>query len=278
MLTKRHFNPNGNQLFHHETDWNFWKDFFLIMVGHSLFPLTSNTSSFVGLCSTLLKREQELVERPHHCDVSAAAAGASVGHRRSGRNSLEPNAVKVRVSLSMLRQSLSILKQLGSASKWVLFDSVQVTAFEMWLKKKKKKLYIMLFCCDVLHQIRKLRSVSYLWQNNIEGEFLGFICASSGLRKCHTQLVFFFFFNYKCHIRKCQSSLCAVSASSLKWSKWVLVDFERNLRLLRASLAVCWPKNFTKFSYNVNNLRCYCAACVFQHYQSVPVCYIALQF
>lgn len=161
----------------------------------------SDTSSFADLCLTLLKREQELVERPRRCDVCAAAAGASVGRRRSrsGRNSLEPNAVKVRVS--MLRQSLSILKQLSSASKWVLLDSPQVTTFKMHLKKKCLHNVILLWCLTSDYEIKISLSLTER-TSLIEGEILGLICASSGLRKCHTQLLFFL--NCKCRIRECR--------------------------------------------------------------------------
>lgn len=121
--------------FQRETDLSFWKDLFPTIVGCSFFLLTSDTSSFAGLCSTLVKQEQECVERPRRCDVSAAAARASVGRRQNGSNSLELNGVKVMVSVGMLRQSLSILKQLGSAAKWVLVDCRSYNLQNAILKK-----------------------------------------------------------------------------------------------------------------------------------------------
>lgn len=121
--------------FQRETDLSFWKDLFPTIVGCSFFLLTSDTSSFAGLCSTLVKQEQECVERPHRCDVSAAAARASVVRRQNGSNSLELNGVEVMVSVGMLRQSLSILKQLGSAAKWVLVDCRSYNLQNAILKK-----------------------------------------------------------------------------------------------------------------------------------------------
>lgn len=161
MLTKHHLNPKGNQLFHHETDWSFWKDLFPIIVGHSLFPphvwhflirrLVLNapeTRTRVGgtptslwclccsgwsLCWTSPEPEREELTGAQRCKGQGQHAPPVSEH---------PEAAQLCLKVSSFRLSTSY--------------SIQ-NAFE------KKLFYIMLFCCDVLHLIMKLRSVC-LWQ------------------------------------------------------------------------------------------------------------------
>lgn len=133
----------------------------------------------------------------------------------------------------------------------------------------------MLFFCDVLHQIRKMR-IGFLSLTErmslLEGEIWGLIGTSSSLRKCHAEM---FFLKLQLSHKvwwQLVHSCCFLFV--VKQACFRLILREVSL-LLRAGFAVFFTKKLHKVllkSEELETLLCRCVCvCVFQHYQSIPV-------
>lgn len=160
MLTRHRFHPEGKQSFHRQTGWSFW-----LLSKHSwTFSLPPHIWHFLIRRFALNAGET----RTRVCGTPTSlwclcCSGWSLCWTSLEREQLAgaPRS-EVRLSLSMLRQSLSILKQLGSAAKWVLLDPRS-----RYLQNEIYKSYIMLFRCDVWHPSRTWRWDSCLWLKGV---------------------------------------------------------------------------------------------------------------